>query len=341
MQPPAFWSSEEARGSGALTRALLSPIGAVYAAMTARRIAATAPERVAAPVICVGNLTLGGTGKTPVAIAILNRLTALGHSPAALTRGYGGRERGPAAVTADHDARAVGDETLLLARSAPVIVARDRPAGARLALEHGADAVVMDDGHQNPSLYKDLSLVVVDAEAGWGANRVFPAGPLREPVAAGLDRADAVIAMTAGPDAFVDYARLGLDGLEIPVLRAWLEPGGAPPDGPLLAFAGIGRPQKFFDALAAAGGEIAETASFPDHHAYTSAQAERLLDLAEAWSATPVTTEKDWVRLPDAARPRVTPWPVRAVFADPERLDAIIEAPFEARDAMDAARRRG
>ena len=341
MRPPAFWSTEEARGSAALTRALLAPLGAVYAALAARRIARTEPERIEAPVICVGNLTLGGTGKTPVAIAILNRLTALGHAPAALTRGYGGRERGPVAVRPDHTACEVGDEALLLARAAPVIVSRDRPAGARLALQRGADAVVMDDGHQNPTLYKDLSLVVIDAEAGWGAKRVFPAGPLREPVAAGLDRADAVIAMTAGPDAFVDYARLGLDGLEIPVLRAWLEPAEAPPQGPLLAFAGIGRPQKFFDALAAAGGEIADTASFPDHHAFTVAEAERLIDLAEAWSATPVTTEKDWVRLPEAARARVTPWPVRAVFAQPERLDAIIEAPFEARDAMDAARRRG
>ena len=329
MRPPAFWLTDEARGSAALTRALLSPLGALYAFATARRIARTTPQRAGLPVICIGNLTLGGTGKTPVAIAVLAALTAMKRTPFALTRGWKGELAGPVRVTKAHDARQVGDEPLLLARSAPVIVARARPAGAALALREGADVIVMDDGHQNPTLHKDVSIVVVDGDAGWGANRVFPAGPLREPVSAGLARADAIIVMTSGPDAEPDYRRLNPDGLNTPVLHAWLAPAADPPNGPLLAFAGIGRPQKFYDALAAAGGQVVETAAFPDHHAFSAREVAGLLDLAEALGATPVTTEKDWVRLPNSARARVVAWPVKAVFAEPARFEGLLQDALE------------
>ncbi|MGJ3232637.1 MAG: tetraacyldisaccharide 4'-kinase [Oceanicaulis sp.] len=336
MRPPAFWDADAPRSSARLTRALLSPLGALYAAATARRIARTIPAPAPAPVICVGNLTLGGTGKTPVAIAVIETARGLGLEPAGLSRGWGGSLKGPLKVDPRrHGAREVGDEPLLIARAAPAYIDAGRVEGARLAAREGADLIVMDDGHQNPKLEKTRSLVVVDAVAGWGAGTVFPAGPLREPVEAGLARADAVIVMGPSREFEPDYARLRLDTLEIPVLKAWLAPEAAPPAGPLLAFAGIGRPQKFFDALAAAGGELADTASFPDHHAYTRAELDQLADLASAHGARLITTEKDWVRLPGGVGTAVAAWPVRARFAEPARLEALIQ------DAVDAHRRGG
>lgn len=325
MRPPAFWQTDAGRGSAALTRALLTPLGTAYAWATQRRIETTDPERVGIPVICVGNLTLGGTGKTPVVRALLAMLEAAGHHPAALSRGWKGRLDGPEKVDPEtHSVRDVGDEPLLLAQDHPAWIAKHRVAGARAIETAGHDCIVMDDGHQNPTLHKDLSLVVVDGQTGWGAGKVFPAGPLREPVERGLARADAVVVMMPDAGSEPDYERLSLADLEIPVLRAWLEPAGPPPAGPLLAFAGIGRPQKFYDALAAAGGEIAETASFPDHHPFNARELARLADLAEAHRATLVTTEKDWVRLPQEWRARIPAWPVAARFASPDRVSGLL-----------------
>jgi tetraacyldisaccharide 4'-kinase len=336
MRPPAFWDADAERSSGRLTRALLSPLGALYAAATARRIARTVPAPAPAPVICVGNLTLGGTGKTPVTIALMEAGRALGLKPAGLSRGWGGTLKGPLKVEPGlHGARDVGDEPLLIARAGPAYIDPGRVEGARLAVSEGANLIVMDDGHQNPKLEKTCSIVVVDAVSGWGAGQVFPAGPLREPVAAGLARAHAVVVMVPGATYQPDYAGLGLSDLAIPVLKAWLEPQDSPPAEPLLAFAGIGRPQKFFDALTAAGGNLADTASFPDHHAYSRSQINHLADLASAHGARLITTEKDWVRLPGDVRHSVTGWPVRARFEHPARLDALIQ------DAVDAFSARG
>jgi tetraacyldisaccharide 4'-kinase len=336
MRPPAFWSEDGGRSSGRLTRALLSPLGLIYAALTARRIRTVTPAPAPAPVICVGNLTVGGTGKTPVALTVLEAARRLGRAPAALSRGHGGRLHGPLRVEPGvHGARDVGDEPLLLARAAPAYIDAGRVEGARLAAAEGADLIVMDDGHQNPKLEKTLSLVVVDAVSGWGPGQIVPAGPLREPVAAGLARADAVIVMTPEADFEPDYAGLGLDTLEIPVLKAWLEPEAPPPPGPLLAFAGIGRPQKFFDALTAQGAQLADAVSFPDHHAFNRAEIERLADLADSHGAMMITTEKDWVRLPGGVQGAVRAWPVRARFAQAARLDALIQS------AVDRFEKRG
>ncbi len=330
MRPPAFWETEAPRSSGALTRALISPLGWIYAAMTARRIANTVPAKAPAPVICVGNITLGGTGKTPVALALLEAARRLGRTPAALSRGWKGTLPTPAKVEPDlHTARDVGDEPLLLARAAPAYIDPGRVQGAHLAVEQGADLIIMDDGHQNPKLEKTLSIVVVDAVSGWGANKVFPAGPLREPVKTGLARADAVIVMMPSPDFQPNYRKLQLEDLNIPVLTAWLEPSAPAPEGPLLAFAGIGRPQKFFDALKADGAELADAVSFPDHHGFSAGDIARLKDLAEAHHAQLITTEKDWVRLPQDVQTQVAAWPVRATFAEPSRVEALIERAVE------------
>ena len=329
MKPPAFWAGRAGPG-GLLAQALLSPLSALQAVATAQRVAKPG-VRVDGAVICIGNLTVGGTGKTPVAAAVLDRLTARGVAVHGLSRGYGGRLKGPEQVDLSrHGPDATGDEPLLLVRHAPVWISRDRAAGALRAVETGAEAIVMDDGFQNPSLHKDASILVIDGEAGWGNNCVFPAGPLREPVEAGLRRADAVVVMMPGPEDMPDFDALGLADLEKPVLRAWLEPAEPPPPGPLVVFAGIGRPEKFFDAIRRQGGDVVETVAFPDHHRFKPGELERLADLAASANGTLVTTEKDAVRLPPDFGESVFVSRVNARFADKGALDAILQAGLDA-----------
>jgi tetraacyldisaccharide 4'-kinase len=320
MRAPDFWD-----GDDLLSRALvaaLTPLGALYGA-TVRWKSNGAPWRASVPVICVGNLTAGGTGKTPVAIALAGMARAKGKNPFFLTRGYGGRAAGPL-VVAGHSAAEVGDEPLLLAAAAPTVVSRDRPAGARLALERGADVVVMDDGHQNFTLAKDLSLVVVDGERGFGNGRILPAGPLREKVVQGLARADAVIVMGGG--------NIALAGFTGPVLRARLEPEGEDWKGRrVVAFAGIGRPEKFFATLRGLGADIVHTMSFGDHHPYTQEDLDRLHSLAGREGARLVTTAKDLVRLAPAARQGIATLPVHAVIDPQPVVDGLLDRLFQPR----------
>ena len=317
------------QGAMPVTRALLTPLSWIWAGVTARRIARARAFDPGVPVICVGNLTLGGTGKTPVVRALAERLAARGTAVHLLSRGYGGSLAGPVRVDpARHTAAEVGDEPLMLAARFPVWIARDRPAGAKAAERAGAEVIVMDDGHQNPSLTKALSIVVVDGETrddAWpfGDGRVFPAGPLREPLKVGLARADAVVILLPADLAEPDAALVRtLDSR--PLSLAHLRPDAPPPGGPQVGFAGIGMPWKVERALQAAGCELADFAPFPDHHAYDEATLRRLAERAARFGAGLVTTEKDWVRLPPAWRARVVAWPVRAVFDDPAALDALL-----------------
>lgn len=294
MRAPDFW-----RHDGTLA-ALLRPAGALYALGGALRRRLAHPWRAPVPVICVGNLTVGGTGKTPLVLDLARRLA--GRQPHILTRGYGGRLAGPVRVDRGrHDAADVGDEPLLLARRTPVWVARDRAAGAKAAVAHGARLLLLDDGFQNPTLAKDMSILVVDGEAGFGNGRVFPAGPLREPVAWGLARADAIVVM--GED------RHGLAARSpVPVLRARLVPRmplSFAPLAPIVAFAGIGRPEKFFATLHGLGAEPVAERAFPDHYRFRGDDLLRLEGLAAGLGARLVTTEKDAVRLPGSWRGRV------------------------------------
>jgi len=327
LSTPRWWYVREG-APAPVTRALLKPVSWIWAAATARRIARAEPIDPGVPVICVGNLTVGGSGKTPVVHEILRRLPGA-HG---LSRGYGGSERGPLRVDPTrHTAAEVGDEPLMLAKDAPIWIARDRAAGALAAAKAGAKAVVMDDGHQNPSLKKALSLVVVDGETRdgvWplGDGSVFPAGPLREPLAVGLTRADAVILMLPADLAEPDPA-LVRALIDKPILIARLDPAGPPPPGPQVGFAGIGMPWKVERALKAAGCELADFLPFPDHFAYDAGALKLLEGRAEVFGAGLVTTEKDWVRLPPAWRKRVTAWPVRAVFEDDAVLERLL-APF-------------
>ena len=311
MRAPDFW-----RERGAVAR-LLAPLGALYGLSVAFKARTAAPFDPGLPVICVGNLTAGGSGKTPIAIAIADMLRARGHRPYFLTRGYGGSERGPALASRGHSASVMGDEALLLARSAPTIVSRDRAAGARLAREKGATVLVMDDGHQNFSLRKSLSLVVVDAETGFGNGFQIPAGPLREPVSQGLARADAVVLVGDGaPD---------LQGFHGPVLRAQLAAdGGAFADKPVFAFAGIGRPEKFAASLEEAGAQVIGSCFFADHHPYTD---DEILELkAVAGDTMLVTTEKDFVRLSTKSREGIKVLKAAAVFDDASAIGRLLDS---------------
>lgn len=318
MRTPAFWYRPPGLAAG-----LLTPLGALYGLAARRRMAGTVPHRAGAPVVCVGNLVAGGAGKTPVGLAVAAALAARGVAVQLLTRGHGGRERGPLRVDpARHAAADVGDEALLLAAAGPCWVARDRAAGADAAVAAGAQTVVMDDGFQNPGLFKDLSLVVADGAVGFGNGRLIPAGPLRERVAAGLRRADALVVLGE------DRAGVAAQAGGLPVLHARLEPSGDTAGlrgRPVLAFAGIGRPEKFFATLESLGAALVERVPFADHHPYRPAEIRALLDRADALGALPVTTAKDAVRLPPDLRARVRVLPVTVAWRDPGALERLLD----------------
>jgi tetraacyldisaccharide 4'-kinase len=332
MRPPEFWKAD-ARGRDAapMLRALLTPVSWAYAWAVEQKLNGAAPWQAPIPVVCVGNLTLGGAGKTPVTRAVR---ASLGPGAHTLSRGYGGRIEGPLRVSTDMKAAEVGDEPLLHAQDGPAWIARDRVAGARAIAAAGAHAIVMDDGFQNPSLAKTLSLIVVDPGYGVGNGHVFPAGPLRERLASGLARADALILLHNSERGREDEGeRLAwLDGFAKPILNARLEPLGAAPAGPLVAFAGLARPEKFFDTLEATGAELTDAIPFPDHHAYGDDDLELLAQLAAERDASLITTEKDAARLSPEWRARVATLPVSARFEAPETLEALL-APVRARMA--------
>jgi tetraacyldisaccharide 4'-kinase len=326
MREPAFWWRE----TGTAAR-LLAPLAAVYGAVAAWRLQ-QGGARAAVPVVCIGNLTVGGAGKTPTALAVERMLEAAGERPAVLSRGYGGALAGPLLVDpARRRAADVGDEPLLLARTVPTIVARDRVAGARMAVDAGASVIVMDDGFQNPSLAKDFSVVVVDARRGIGNARVIPAGPLRAPLAAQLAQAHALVVV--GTSARASEVIAGARARDIPIFSARLEPDAgfiaALGRGRVLAFAGIGDPEKFFATLTDAGVAVAATRSFPDHHRYTGAEAQALCDDADRDGLVLVTTEKDLARLGGdnqvaqlAAHAHALP--VTLAFEDEERFRSLL-----------------
>ena len=318
VRAPDFWRSD-----GPISAAL-TPLAALYTAGGVLRRALVEPRRAAVPVICVGNLVAGGAGKTPVALSLARELRVHHRIDAhLLAKGYGGRERGPLRVDpATHDAAAVGDEALLLAAAAPTWVARDRRGAVRVAAQAGAEMIVLDDGFQDPSLAKDLSLVVVDGGYGFGNARVLPAGPLREPVGAGLARADAVVLVGSDTARVAETLPPGL-----PLLRTRLvpAPGAERLAGKaVFAFAGIGRPEKFFTTLGEIGCRVVATRSFPDHHPYRPEEIMQVCEEAATLGAVPVTTAKDAVRLPPSARAMVETFSVTLEWSDPDALEALL-----------------
>ncbi len=307
MREPEFWSRRTR--TARFKTAMLSPVSWTYAAVTNWKRTHASPYRARAKVICVGNLTPGGTGKTPIAIAVANILRARRLHATMLSRGYGGRLAQPTVVDVlAHGSADVGDEAMLLAAAGRTIVARNRRRGAQMADSLTTDVIVMDDGYQNFTLSKDLGILVVDAETGFGNGGVLPVGPLREPVSEGLARADAVVLVGDGSPA--------LPGFAGPVFRARIVPrGGSEFAGQrVMAFAGIGRPEKFFATLRSLGAELVASQIFPDHHAFKPKEIVQLKKKARNEDAMLVTTEKDFVRLSPPQREGIRVLTVRAQF---------------------------
>lgn len=334
MRPPGFWTNPP-DAPGVLARAL-APLGALTAAITARRMAKAGAYRPACPVICVGNLTVGGAGKTPTVTACVEGLARLGARAVVLSRGHGGRLQGPVLVDARrHRAGDVGDEPLLLAAFAPVVVAKDRAAGARFAETlPGTDVLVLDDGFQNPGIAKDVSIVVVDAATGFGNGRCLPAGPLREPVAAGLARGSVLLSLGDAAAQTAFRARWG-HVVQLPHLTAEVRPlvTGMDWNGArVLAFAGIARPEKFFATLRALGADLCAEVPLDDHQPLPEPLLVRLERQAAAAGAQLVTTEKDAVRLPPGWRGRVISLPVRLVPDDAAAFEAMLRSDLRGRD---------
>jgi tetraacyldisaccharide 4'-kinase len=325
--PRFWWKSRWSLGALAL-----APVAAVWSAAAGARMRRKPSAVASMPVICVGNFVVGGAGKTPTALAIARIAIGLGLRPGFLTRGYGGSAREPLRVDRTlHDAARVGDEALLLAEIGPVVVSPDRPAGLPLLAQAGIDLIIMDDGFQNPSLFKDVSIVVVDGAAGIGNGRVMPAGPLRAPLATQMVRADVVLIVgegKAGDRVLRRAARAGRIVTRARLLPAMHKHWG---ERPFLAFAGIGRPEKFFNALDAAGAPIGEVKAFPDHYVYTAEDARKLLARAGEAGLRLITTTKDYARLLRAEgelarlRSHTEVFAVRMAFDNETLIESLIE----------------
>lgn len=316
-QPPAFWQDPDS----ALGH-VLSPLGRMYGGVVARRLRGARALTLPVPVVCTGNVTMGGVGKTPWTMMLAERLRARGLVPHVLIRGYGGTARGPLSA-AGQSASAIGDEAVLHAERGPTWVGADRTETGRAAHRAGATALLMDDGFQNPGLAKDLSFLLVDAEAPFGNGHVFPAGPCRERPVAAAARADALVSIGARGHAPPPTV-MALAGGK-PVLTGWmtLDTDGLPTDKPLYAIAGIGRPARFFGALRASGFDVRQSRAFPDHHQFTAPQLGLLIEEADAAGAHLVTTRKDHVRLPPDYKERFIAVPAH-MTTDDEPLDALL-----------------
>ena len=314
MKTPSFWKDKN------LASLLLSPIGCLYMSATFLRLKLKKAKKVEKKVICIGNITAGGTGKTPVSLAIAAMLQQMGKNPFFVSRGYGGKAQDILVDIKKDKAEVVGDEPLLLAQRAPVVINADRYKAAQKAIENGADIIVMDDGFQTPGLYKDISFLVFDGEFGIGNGFGVPAGPMRESFSQGLKRAQAVIII--GEDKHNIAAKLSA----LPVFYAKVvnEPIN-PQHKKAIAFAGIGRPQKFYNSLKQCGVEIVETIDFPDHHQYSKDELENLILRAKEKKAQLYTTTKDYVKIPQELRPHFNVLQIKIKWQDEKSLETFLK----------------
>ena len=325
---PVFWYKQKSAIEKWL-KSVLMPIGCIYGWFVRRRFDLYFPVPMEKPVICVGNLVAGGAGKTLVVLSLTDLLKEKGYNPHLLNRGYGGMEHGPLQVSPGRDTACdVGDEALLLVEKAPTWVSVNRPLGAQAAMDTGADIVVMDDGFQNPVIYKDFSFLVIDGIVGLGNGQIIPAGPLREQVSFGLSRADAVIIIGEDKTGMADYIRSLVD---LPILYATLTADENNPDikdKKVFAFAGIGRPKKFRETLEAVGAQVEGWTEFPDHFPYNEGDLKKTVAEAEEQNALLVTTPKDHVRLPESLRSKILKFSVHLVWEKQDAVVSLIEQTF-------------
>ena len=308
MKTPSHWKNKN------LLAMVLLPLGSIYAGITILRLKLKKPEKVGVPVICIGNLTAGGTGKTPTAVSVAKIVKSLSKKPFFVSRGYGGILSGVIVDVAKHSPQQVGDEPLLLAREADVSINADRAKAAKKAIDNGAEVIIMDDGFQNPTLHKDLSFLVFDGGVGIGNGYPVPAGPLREFFKSGLKRANAAIII--GED------KCGLRDLlgDMPIFEGRICPLPLDVKGAVIAFAGIGRPEKFYNSLRECGANVVQTFDFPDHHYYTDKELEDLIDLAKKSNAELFTTAKDFVKIPNKLKPNFKVLEIEIKWKDEKAL---------------------
>jgi len=319
MKAPAFWNEKHGRAAAPLTRALLTPFSWIYSTIAKNRYEKIRSTKLSVPVICVGNITLGGTGKTPLAMAIAKTLLANGKNPAFISRGHGGSIKTATKVDPKiHNYTQVGDEPLLLAEIAPVFIGRDRLQAAQLAIDNGAGCLIMDDGFQNPALHKDLAIITIDTGIGHGNGRVFPAGPLRETIQNAVKRADAIVLVG-------NEKQPNLAEFSGPVFRARLVNPDKAPSGKLIAFAGIGRPEKFFASLRAAGADLEQEIALADHQSYAGKHVINLFAWEQATKARLITTSKDLIRWPEEYRSDLLVWPVELVFDPSDDVSTLLQ----------------
>ncbi len=313
MKTPKYWQSNS------FTSKILSPLGFLYGLMTQLRLKLKSPHKVSIPVVCIGNITAGGTGKTPVSISIAKLLATEMYHPFFVSRGYGGKLQDVIVNNKKHTAKDVGDEPLLLSKQAPVVVNANRYAAAQKAVEQGADIIIMDDGFQNPSLHKDLSFLVFDGNYGIGNGKIIPSGPLRETLENGTKRADAIIIL--GKDKHDLAKRCGLPAFfgHTEAVQTTIN------NQDVVAFAGIGHPQKFYHTLKQQGFNVVKTIDFPDHHFYTRDELENIINEAKKLNAQIYTTSKDFVKIPPLYSQDINVLEVAVVWDNPEELISFIK----------------
>ena len=313
MKTPKYWQSNS------FTSKILSPLGFLYGLMTQLRLKLKSPHKVSIPVVCIGNITAGGTGKTPVSISIAKLLATEMYHPFFVSRGYGGKLQDVIVNNKKHTAKDVGDEPLLLSKQAPVVVNANRYAAAQKAVEQGADIIIMDDGFQNPSLHKDLSFLVFDGNYGIGNGKIIPSGPLRETLDDGTIRADAIIIL--GKDKHDLAKRCGLPAFfgHTEAVQTTIN------NQDVVAFAGIGHPQKFYHTLKQQGFNVVKTIDFPDHHFYTREELENIINEAKKLNAQIYTTSKDFVKIPPLYSQDINVLEVAVVWDNPEELISFIK----------------
>lgn len=322
MKTPKYWQSNS------LISKILSPIGLLYGSLTQLRLKLKTSPRASVPVICVGNITAGGTGKTPVSLSLAKMLETEMFHPFFVTRGYGGKLQNVIVNNTKHTPHEVGDEPLLLSKQAPVVVNADRYQGAQLAIKEGADIIIMDDGFQNPSLYKDVSFLVFDGHYGIGNGKIIPAGPLRETFADGIKRADSLIILGKDKHNLAQRSRL-------PVFFAHTEAAQTTISNPnILAFAGIGHPQKFYHTLTTYGFNVVETVDFPDHHFYSHQELQKLVERAQQINAEIYTTSKDFVKIPPSMQKYINVLEISVIWDDPEKLMTFIKNTIAAKKSV-------